>query len=99
MEKPSWRGLFIERKDKCALPIRRGLNPASRRECAPDKGAHSAIKMTISHFAADYIIPGIPPIPPIPPGIPPPIAGASSFGRSAIIVSVVSIRPATDAAF
>ncbi|SNB47517.1 hypothetical protein SAMN06269301_3007 [Geobacter sp. DSM 9736] len=45
----------------------------------------------------DYIMPPMPPIPPIPPGI----AGIadSSFGLSAIIASVVSMRPAMDAAF
>jgi hypothetical protein len=45
-----------------------------------------------------YIIPPIPPMPPMPPisGI----AGAgSSFGSSATIHSVVSIKPATEAAF
>ena len=42
----------------------------------------------------------IPPMPPIPPisGIPPP-AGASAFGASQIMASVVNIKAATDAAF
>lgn len=42
----------------------------------------------------NYIIPPMPPIPPISG-----IAGASSFGNSATMQSVVSIKPATDAAF
>ena len=44
---------------------------------------------------SSYIMPSMPPIPPMPPGM----AGASSFGASATMHSVVSIRPATEAAF
>jgi hypothetical protein len=45
-----------------------------------------------------YMSMPMPPMPPMPPP-PPGIAGASSFGASATMHSVVSIRPATDAAF
>ena len=45
----------------------------------------------------NYIMPSMPPIPPIPPPMPPP--ADSSFGCSATMQSVVSIRPATEAAF
>ena len=50
-----------------------------------------------SRFAVQpaYIM-SMPPIPPIPP---PPGIGVSSFGSSATMQSVVSIRPAMEAAF
>jgi hypothetical protein len=51
---------------------------------------------TFLHNAKNYIIP---PMPPIPPMSPPPIAGPSSLGNSAIMQSVVNIKPATEAAF
>jgi len=43
-----------------------------------------------------YIIPSMPPMPPMPP---PAGMGVSSLGASATMASVVSIRPATEAAF
>ena len=54
-----------------------------------------AINGKRDHFSFSFYIMSMPPIPPMPPGI----AGASSFGNSATMQSVVSIRPATEAAF
>ncbi|VEA43312.1 Uncharacterised protein [Salmonella enterica subsp. enterica] len=45
----------------------------------------------------NYIMPPIPPIPPMPPAAPK--SGASLFGRSVTMHSVVIIRPATEAAY
>ena len=45
-----------------------------------------------------YIMP-MPPMSPMPPMPPPPPIGASSFGSSATMASVVIIRPATEQAF
>ena len=56
-----------------------------------------AERLDATSLPAPYI--SIPPIPPIPPGAPPPCACSSSFGASAIMTSVVSSRPATEAAF
>jgi hypothetical protein len=52
-------------------------------------------RATVSLSAGWTYIMSMPPMPPMPPGI----AGASSFGSSATMQSVVSIRPATEAAF
>lgn len=50
------------------------------------------IRMQI-RLSSNYIMPSMP-MPPMPPGI----AGASFFGSSAIMASVVTSRPATEAA-
>ncbi len=69
-------------------------NPRRRVRCGGffAKGRNGAF--CLGQQTTFYIMPSMPPMPP-----PMPAAGASSFGDSATMHSVVSIKPATEAAF
>ena len=74
--------------------VHSGSEPGSRRRTSPKEGRAGAGTVC---GRTSYIMPPMPPMPPMS-GMPPP-AGSSFFGASAIIASVVIIRPATEAAF
>ena len=74
----------------------RSLDPAQnlRRYAAGFVSQKAEAWLSAFWHTAFYIMPSMPPMPP-----PMLAAGASSFGASATMHSVVSIRPATEAAF
>ena len=94
---PFWRmrALSIEPPRHQTLTMLPGANKTKRPRRFNDEAFHklAAPKRRLHGL---YIMP---PMPPIPPMSPPAGIGASSFGSSATIASVVIIRPATDAAF
>lgn len=77
----------------CPFHIPGGQMPPTKRG-APKDAPISALGRHSVEAGASYIM-SIPPMPPMPPGI----AGASFFGSSAIIASVVMRSEATEAAF